>query len=188
MAQAITAELGSPINLSRQMHVAMGMAQFSVAIGAFGSSSFGERRGTTEIRREPIGVAGLITPWNYPALQPAGKTASALAAGCTVILKTAQLTPYSGVILAEIMDAAGVPAGVFNLINGRASVIGNALASHPDVDMISFTGSGPAASSVVTAAAPPPSGSLPNSAASPRRSSFPVPTGQQLSGSPWTLS
>ncbi|MEV5388330.1 aldehyde dehydrogenase family protein [Streptomyces sp. NPDC052721] len=153
MAQAVTAELGCPLPLSRAMHVAAGLIQFRAAAQVLKTFAFTEDRGSTHIRKEPIGVAALITPWNFPALQPAGKTASALAAGCTVVLKPAQLAPYSAVVLAEILEAAGVPAGVFNLVNGRGSEIGNALASHPDVAVVSFTGSGEAALQVNAAAA-----------------------------------
>ena len=153
MAQAVTAELGCPLPLSRAMHVAAGLIQFRAAAQVLKTFAFTEDRGATHIRKEAIGVAGLITPWNFPALQPAGKTASALAAGCTVVLKPAQLASYSGVVLAEILEAAGVPAGVFNLVTGRGSVIGNALASHPDVAVVSFTGSGEAALQVNAAAA-----------------------------------
>lgn len=152
MAQAVTAELGCPLPLSRAMHVAAGLIQFRAAAQVLKTFAFIEDRGTTYIRKEPIGVAALITPWNFPALQPAGKTASALAAGCTVVLKPAQLASYSAVVLAEILEAAGVPAGVFNLVTGRGSVIGNSLASHPDVALVSFTGSGEAALQVNAAA------------------------------------
>ncbi|MBZ9638349.1 aldehyde dehydrogenase family protein [Streptomyces sp. PSKA30] len=153
MAQAVTAELGCPLPLSRARHVAAGLIQFRAAARVLKTFAFTEQRGTTHIRKEPIGVAALITPWNFPALQPADKTASALAAGCTVILKPAQLAPYSAVVLAEILEAAGVPTGVFNLVTGRGSVIGNALASHPDVALVSFTGSREAALQVNAAAA-----------------------------------
>lgn len=153
MAQAVTAELGCPLPLSRAMHVAAGLIQFRAAAQVLKTFAFTDDRGTTHIRKEAIGVAALITPWNFPALQPAGKTASALAAGCTVVLKPAQLASYSAVVLAEILEAAGVPAGVFNLVTGRGSVIGNALASHPDVAVVSFTGSGEAALQVNAAAA-----------------------------------
>ncbi|MFJ4031503.1 aldehyde dehydrogenase family protein [Streptomyces griseoluteus] len=154
MAQAVTAELGSPLSLSRTLHVPAAQGQFHHAAQALGRMSLVERRGSTWVRREPVGVSALITPWNYPALQPAGKVASALAAGCTVVLKPAQLSPYSALLLAEILDTAGVPAGVFNLVLGRGSVIGDALNAHADVDMISFTGSGPVAVGVSDAAAP----------------------------------
>jgi aldehyde dehydrogenase (NAD+) len=154
MAQAVTAELGSPLALSRSLHVPSGQSQFHHAAQALRDLDLVERRGRTWIRREPIGVCAMITPWNYPALQPAGKVASTLAAGCTIVLKPAQLTPYSAVLLAEILEAAGVPAGVFNLVLARGSVIGDTLNAHPQIDMISFTGSGPVAVGVVTAAAP----------------------------------
>ncbi|MGJ6967757.1 aldehyde dehydrogenase family protein [Streptosporangium sp. G11] len=153
MVEAVTAELGCPRALSRGMHFAAGLIQFRAAAEVLKTFEFVSQRGATQVRKEPIGVAALITPWNFPALQPAGKTASALAAGCTVVLKPAQLAPYSSIVLAEIMEAAGVPAGVFNLVNGRGSVIGNALSSHPDVDVVSFTGSADAALQVSTAAA-----------------------------------
>ncbi|OAH14387.1 aldehyde dehydrogenase family protein [Streptomyces jeddahensis] len=154
MARAVTDELGSPLWLSHSMHVAAGKVQFRAAADALRTFAFTEDRGTTHIRKEAMGVAGLITPWNFPALQPAGKTASALAAGCTVVLKPAQLASSSGVVLAEILEAAGVPAGVFNLVTGRGSVIGNALSTHPDIATISFTGSLDAALQVQAAAAP----------------------------------
>ncbi|MFF3359588.1 aldehyde dehydrogenase family protein [Streptomyces sp. NPDC002917] len=154
MAQAVTAELGSPLELSRTLHVPAAQSQFHHAAEALGRMDLVDRRGSTWVRREPIGVCALITPWNYPALQPAGKVASALAAGCTVVLKPAQMSPYSALLLAEILDTAGVPAGVFNLVLGRGSVIGDVLNAHPDVDMISFTGSGPVAVGVSDAAAP----------------------------------
>ncbi|NEC24277.1 aldehyde dehydrogenase family protein [Streptomyces parvus] len=154
MAQAVTAELGSPISLSRSLHVPAAQPQFHHAAEALGRMDLVDRRGTTWVRREPIGVCALITPWNYPALQPAGKVASALAAGCTVVLKPAQAAPYSALLLAEILDAAGVPAGVFNLVLGRGSVVGDVLNAHEDVDMVSFTGSGPVSVGVSAAAAP----------------------------------
>jgi aldehyde dehydrogenase (NAD+) len=153
MAQAVTAELGCPLPLSRSMHVAAGIIQFRAAAQALKTFAFSEERGATPIRKEPIGVAALITPWNFPTLQPADKTASALAAGCTVVLKPARLAPHSAVVLAEILEAAGVPAGVFNLVTGRGSVIGKALASHPDVAVVSFTGSSETALQVNAAAA-----------------------------------
>lgn len=154
MAQAVTADLGSPISISRTLHVPSAQPQFHHAAEALGRIEFVDRRGSTWVRREPIGVCTLITPWNFPALQPAGKVASALAAGCTVVLKPAQLSPRSALLLAEILDTAGVPAGVFNLVLGRGSTVGDTLNTHPDVDMISFTGSGPVAEGVAGAAAP----------------------------------
>ncbi|TKG70115.1 aldehyde dehydrogenase family protein [Prauserella endophytica] len=154
LAQAVTEELGAPLALARGAHVPSGRVQIATAIEVLKSYEFTEMRGETCIRKEALGVAGLITPWNFPVLQPVGKTMSALAAGCTVVLKPAQLTPYSAIILAEIMEAAGVPAGVFNLVNGRGSVIGASLSSHPGVGIVSFTGSLAAATQVAIAAAP----------------------------------
>ncbi|MFD1910741.1 aldehyde dehydrogenase family protein [Halodurantibacterium flavum] len=154
LVQAVTEELGAPVALARGAHLPSGRVQIATAIETLKTYPFTEMRGTTEIRKEALGVAALITPWNFPVLQPVGKTVSALAAGCTVVFKPAQLTPYSALILAEIMHAAGVPAGVFNLVNGRGSVIGKKLSSHPDVGMVSFTGSLPAATEISIAAAP----------------------------------
>jgi aldehyde dehydrogenase (NAD+) len=154
LAQAVTAELGAPLALARGAHVPTGRVQIATAIEVLKTYAFTESRGETEIRKEALGVAGLITPWNFPVLQPTGKTISALAAGCTVVLKPAQLTPYSAVVLAEIMDAAGVPAGVFNLVNGRGAVIGGMLSAHEGVGIVSFTGSASAAEQVAVAAAP----------------------------------
>ncbi|GAA2806449.1 aldehyde dehydrogenase family protein [Saccharopolyspora taberi] len=152
MALAVTTELGSPLNLSRTLHVPSTQSQFHNAAQALRNMKLVEERGRTWVRREPIGVCALITPWNYPALQPAGKVASALAAGCTTVLKPAQLSPYSAVVLAEVLDAAGIPPGVFNLVMIRGSAVGDVLNAHPEVDMISFTGSGPVSVSVAPTA------------------------------------
>ncbi|MEV0845158.1 aldehyde dehydrogenase family protein [Streptomyces sp. NPDC049954] len=154
LAQAVTTELGAPLSLARGAHVPTGRVQIATAIEVLKEFEFSERRGAAVIRKEPLGVAALITPWNFPVLQATGKIVSALAAGCTVVLKPAGLTPYSAVILAEILEAAGVPAGVFNLVNGRGSVIGKVLSSHPAVGIVSFTGSLAAAEAVTVAAAP----------------------------------
>lgn len=154
LAQAVAHELGAPLALARGAHVPSGRVQIATAIEVLRTFAFTEMRGDTEVRKEALGVAGLITPWNFPVLQPVGKTVSALAAGSTAVLKPAQLTPHSAIILAEIMDAAGVPAGVFNLVNGRGSDVGTRLSSHPGVGVISFTGSLAAATQVAIAAAP----------------------------------
>ena len=154
LAQAVTEELGAPLSLVRGAHLPTGRVQISTAIEVLTDFAFTQTRGKTRVRKEALGVAGLITPWNFPVLQPVGKTVSALAAGCTVVLKPAELTPYSAVILAEIMHAAGVPAGVFNLVNGRGPVAGAALSAHPGVGTVSFTGSLATATRVSTAAAP----------------------------------
>lgn len=137
----ITAELGSPIQASEKSHYMMGLAHFNQAAEELESFSFEEGRGNAVIRKEPIGVSALITPWNFPTNQTATKLASALAAGCTVVLKPSELTPLAAGVLAEVIDEAGVPKGVFNLVNGTGEVVGNALTSHPDVEKVSFTGS-----------------------------------------------
>lgn len=138
MAQAVTLDIGMPIAFAR-MTVQAGVRQFRYLAGALGDYPFSVDQGRSRIVKEAIGVAGLIPPWNYPSLQSAEKIAPALAAGCTMILKPG--TPYTNQVLAEILDEAGVPKGVFNLVNGRGSVIGTALSRHPAVDMIAFTGS-----------------------------------------------
>lgn len=140
--QVITKELGSPLHLSEKSHYEMGLNHFKQAIKDLETFEFEERRGNAVIRKEPIGVSGLITPWNFPTNQTATKLASAFAAGCTVVLKPSELTPYSALLMAEVFHAAGVPKGVFNLVNGTGNTVGNALTTHPDVQFISFTGSG----------------------------------------------
>jgi aldehyde dehydrogenase (NAD+) len=154
LARAVTEEVGAPTTLAHGAHLPSARVQISTAIEILKTYEFTEMRGDTKIRKEALGVAGLITPWNFPVLQPTGKIVSALAAGSTVVLKPAQITPYPAIILAEILDAAGVPPGVFNLVLGRGSVVGPALSSHPDVGVISFTGSLEAATQVAIAAAP----------------------------------
>ncbi|MDX4953656.1 aldehyde dehydrogenase family protein [Delftia acidovorans] len=138
MARAVTADIGMPVAYARAI-VQVGARQFRFLAQAIGKYPFAEDRDGTLVLKEPIGVVGLIPPWNYPAIQSAEKVAPALAAGCTMILKPG--TPYTNQVLAEILHEAGVPKGVFNLLNGRGSVIGTALSRHHDVDMIAFTGS-----------------------------------------------
>src|SRR5690606_29505363 len=110
-------------------------------IKLLGEYQFEEKIGNSIIVKEPIGVVGCITPWNYPLHQITNKVAPALAAGCTVVLKPTEMAPLSAMIFAEIVHEAGLPAGVFNLVNGTGPVVGEAIASHPDVDMVTFTGS-----------------------------------------------
>lgn len=141
LGDAVTEEMGAPRGFAGQMHVGLGIWHLQATIEILKHFPFEERRGATLIRREPIGVCGLITPWNWPINQIAVKIFPALATGCTAVLKPAQASPYSAQILAEILHAAGTPAGVFNLVQGKGSVIGTALSRHTDVDMISFTGS-----------------------------------------------
>lgn len=153
LARAITQEMGAPAAFSLNAQAASGPNHLKEMIRVLRDFVFEERRGTTLIAKEAIGVCGLITPWNWPINQIVCKVAPALAAGCTVVLKPSEIAPISGVIFAEIMDAAGVPAGVFNLVNGDGAGVGQAIASHPDIDMVSFTGSTRAGVLVAEAAA-----------------------------------
>lgn len=143
LGDAIREEMGAPSGLANGFHVGLGAGHLQTAIELLETFAFEELRGATLIRREPIGVCALITPWNWPMNQTCVKVFPALATGCTMILKPPQLAPFSAQILAEIIDAAGVPAGVFNMVQGQGSVIGMALSTHEDVDMVSFTGSEP---------------------------------------------
>jgi aldehyde dehydrogenase (NAD+) len=141
LAQAMTREMGVPIQAARTVHLPSGPAHLNETIRVLESFAFARLRGSTMVQYEPIGVAGLITPWNFPINQVICKVAPALAAGCTMVLKPSEVSPLSAAILAEIIDEAGVPPGVFNLINGRGATAGQRLVVHPDVRMISFTGS-----------------------------------------------
>ena len=141
LARAMTLEMGAPIGLSREGQVACANLALKVTIDFLKAFEFYIQRGTTRIVKEPAGVCALITPWNWPLMQIVGKVGPALAAGCTVVLKPSELAPLSGLIFAEIAQAAGVPPGVFNLINGSGPVVGQALAGHPNVDVVSLTGS-----------------------------------------------
>ncbi|SHK37239.1 aldehyde dehydrogenase (NAD+) [Pseudonocardia thermophila] len=154
IAAALMAEMGAPASLARTAQVGAGLGQFVYAIDALKNFRFEEQRGSTQIIHEPIGVCGLITPWNWPPLLIAAKVAPALAAGCTMVLKPSELAPINAVIIAEILHEAGVPAGVFNLVHGDGPGVGTALTSHPDVDMVSFTGSTRAGVEVARNAAP----------------------------------
>ena len=141
MAAAITEEMGAPAWLANQAQAALGIAHLQTAMAVLKDYKFEEQRGTTMIAKEPIGVCGFITPWNWPVNQIATKVAPALATGCTMVLKPSEIAPFSGYIWTEILHAAGVPAGVFNLVNGDGPTVGAAIASHPQIDMVSFTGS-----------------------------------------------
>ncbi len=154
LAEAVTEEIGAPASLAAGPQVFLGIGHLTTAIDALKNYAFSEQKGATLIAKEPIGVCGLITPWNWPINQVAVKVYPALATGCTVILKPSEVAPYSPYIFAEILDAAGVPAGVFNLVNGDGAGVGVALASHPDIDMVSFTGSTRAGVEVAKLAAP----------------------------------
>src|ERR1700730_18451231 len=153
LAAAITEEMGAPKGLASGFQVGLGIGHLSTAIEVLKSFKFEEQRGATLIAKEPIGVCGLITPWNWPINQVTVKVFPALATGCTMVLKPSQESHFSAHVFAEILDAAGVPAGVFNLIQGKGSVVGAAISCHPDVDMISFTGSEPAGVEIAKSAA-----------------------------------
>jgi aldehyde dehydrogenase (NAD+) len=140
-AQAVSHEMGAPLAFARAAQVWIGRAHITEMLEVLKTYRFERMRGSTRIVKEPIGVVGMITPWNWPLNQIACKVAPALAAGCTMVLKPSEIAPLSAVIFAEVMHAAGVPKGVFNLVQGTGSDAGARLAAHPDVDMISFTGS-----------------------------------------------
>ena len=141
IAQAVSDEMGAPIGFARDAQAWAGRAHMESTIAALENYEFSEKRGSTMVVKEPIGVCALITPWNWPLNQIVCKVAPALAAGCTVVLKPSEIAPISGIIWAEVMHAAGVPKGVFNLVNGTGPDVGQVMAGHPDVDMVSFTGS-----------------------------------------------
>lgn len=141
IAQAVSQEMGSPITFAREAQAWAGQVHMEATIKALEEYEFEHQRGATRVVQEAIGVVGLITPWNWPLNQIVCKVAPAIAAGCTMVLKPSEIAPISGIIFAEIMDAAGVPKGVFNLVNGDGPSVGQIIASHPDVDMVSFTGS-----------------------------------------------
>ncbi|MBM6582300.1 aldehyde dehydrogenase family protein [Microvirga sp. BT689] len=153
LAEAICAEMGAPLAFARDRHVPAGLGHLTRAIEVLKTYQFDETINATLITREPIGVVGLITPWNWPLNQIGCKVGPALAAGCTMVLKPSEVAPLSALIFAEILDEAGVPPGVFNLINGDGPNVGQAIASHPDIDMVSFTGSTRAGILVAKAAA-----------------------------------
>ena len=154
MAAAITEEMGAPAMLAQKAQAAMGVGHLSTALNVLKDYKFSEQRGTTLLAKEPIGVCALITPWNWPVNQIACKVAPALAVGCTMVLKPSELSPFSAIIWTEIMHAAGVPAGVFNLVNGDGPTVGAAMSCHPEVDLVSFTGSTRAGIEVARNAAP----------------------------------
>jgi aldehyde dehydrogenase (NAD+) len=141
MVETISAEMGAPRWLCEQAQAAMGTGHIAATLEALKHFAFEEKRGTTVLRREPIGVCGLITPWNWPINQVACKVMPALAAGCTMVLKPSEIAPLNASLFADVLHAAGVPKGVFNLVHGDGPTVGAALAAHPDVDMVSFTGS-----------------------------------------------
>ena len=154
IAEAIRLEMGAPIKLASTAQAYAGLGHITEAAKILKSYAFTEDLGPHRVVKEPIGVCGLITPWNWPLNQVSCKVAPALAVGCTMVLKPSEIAPLSAYLYAEIMDEAGVPAGVFNLVNGDGPTVGEALSRHPDVDMMSFTGSTRAGSLVAQNAAP----------------------------------
>jgi aldehyde dehydrogenase (NAD+) len=153
IAQAISIEMGAPITLSKGSQTGIGVGHISAMIDVLKNFKFEEMRGTVRLVQEPVGVCALITPWNWPMNQVAAKVVPALAAGCTMVLKPSEYSPFSAIIWAKVMHEAGVPAGVFNLLNGDGNSVGAPLSSHREVDMVSFTGSTRAGSEVARNAA-----------------------------------
>lgn len=153
LAQAISLEMGAAIGFARAMQVPLAAEHVRVARDLLSSYRFRTVENGTAIEREPIGVCGLITPWNWPLYQITAKVAPAIAAGCTVVLKPSELSPLSALLFAQLLHDAGVPPGVFNLVNGSGPEVGAAIAAHPDIDMISITGSNRAGALVAQAAA-----------------------------------
>ena len=154
MAAIISQEMGAPLSLARKAQAPAGLAHLLEIVKVVENFQFEELKGSTLLRKEPVGVCGLITPWNWPMNQVVAKLAPALAAGCTVVLKPSEFAPLSSYLLAEILHEAAIPAGVFNLVSGDGPTVGAAISAHPDVDMVSFTGSTRAGVAVAQAAAP----------------------------------
>jgi aldehyde dehydrogenase (NAD+) len=153
LGAAITAEMGAPAGFALKAQAGSGLGHLKAALAALETFEFEEWIGRSKVFKEPIGVCGLITPWNWPINQIACKVAPALAAGCTMVLKPSEIAPANAKIFAEILHAAGVPAGVFNLVQGDGPGVGAAMSAHPDIDMMSFTGSTRAGVLVARAAA-----------------------------------
>lgn len=153
IAKALSAEMGSPISAAINIQAASGPNHLRQMIKTLRDYEFNSMSGTTLITREPIGVCGMITPWNFPVNQIICKVAPAIAAACTMVLKASEEAPLSAIIFAEIIDEAGLPAGVFNLVNGYGATVGAAISAHPGIDMVSFTGSTRAGVEVAKAAA-----------------------------------
>jgi aldehyde dehydrogenase (NAD+) len=154
IGETISREIGAPRALAVDVQAAVGVVHLETTRKVLADFEFERRQGTTLVVHEPIGVCALITPWNWPIHQIVPKVAAALATGCTMVLKPSEVAPLNALLLAEVLEEAGVPAGVFNLVNGDGPTVGGALATHPDVDMVSFTGSTRAGVDVARAAAP----------------------------------
>ncbi len=153
IAEAISEEMGAPLWLSKAAQAATGLGHLNETLKILKDFAFEETRGSTAIVKEPVGVCGFITPWNWPINQIVCKVAPALAAGCTIILKPSEVAPMNAMLFADVLHEAGVPPGVFNLINGDGPTVGEAMSSHPGIDMMSFTGSTRAGIAVAKAAA-----------------------------------
>src|SRR5579871_4610570 len=153
IAETISKEMGAPLWLSKAAQAATGMGHLAEAAKILKDYKFEEMRGTTAIVKEPVGVCGFITPWNWPINQIVCKVAPALAAGCTMVLKPSEVAPMNAMLFADVLHEAGVPPGVFNLVNGDGPTVGEAMSSHPGIDMMSFTGSTRAGIAVAKAAA-----------------------------------
>src|ERR1700730_11175354 len=154
IAQAISIEMGAPVTLSKGAQTRIGVGHISAMIDVLKTFNFEELRGTVRLVQEPVGVCALITPWNWPMNQVAAKVVPALAAGCAMVLKPSEFSPFSAILWAKVLADADVRPGVFNLVNGDGTTVGAALSSHPEVDMVSFTGSTRAGAEVAKAAAP----------------------------------
>ena len=153
LSEAIRLEMGAPIKLAEGAQAATGLGHLKTAIRVLENHEFEYKHGDYIVREEPIGVCGLITPWNWPISQIVSKVAPAFAAGCTVILKPSEIAPLSAMIIAEIMHESKIPAGMFNLVNGLGNIVGEAMSAHKDIDMMSFTGSTRGGVAVATASA-----------------------------------
>lgn len=154
VAQVISEEMGAPLSLANAAQAPAGLGHFLTTVRVLKEFEFEQTLGNSKIIREPAGVCAFITPWNWPINQIACKVAPALAAGCTMVLKPSEVAPFNAILFAEVLDDAGVPAGVFNLVNGDGPTVGAALSSHPKIDMVSFTGSTRAGVEVAKNAAP----------------------------------
>ena len=154
LAETLSREMGAPLKFALERQTATGTAHLARMIEVLETYRFEEVQGTTLIAREPIGVVGMITPWNWPINQIVCKVAPGIAAGCTMVLKPSEVAPLNAIIWSEVMHAAGVPAGVYNMVQGEGAVVGAAMSAHPDIDMMSFTGSTRAGILVAQAAAP----------------------------------
>ncbi len=153
IAEAIHTEMGAPMWLAKAAQAPSALGHIGSTMQALNDFEFEVARGKNQIRYEPVGICGLITPWNWPINQIAAKVAPAIAAGCTMVLKPSEVAPLNGLLFAQVMHEAGVPAGVFNLVNGDGPTVGEAMSKHPDIDMMSFTGSTRAGIQVAKAAA-----------------------------------